>query len=95
MNVSIVVTKFDKMVESNAVVVGFHVTSSNGGGSIFLDTKVSIPSSETGVTDNELIDSAWVVLQPTVSAWVERTESKQSPVGKVYVPTNTPTDTLQ
>lgn len=84
-NINVRVTKFDKMFEKGMVVVGFNVTTENGK-SLFIDTTVTIPSTRTGVTDSQLIDAAWVELNPTIQAWVQQNATTWSPVGMDYVP---------
>lgn len=90
---TIVITKFDKILENNTVTVGFNVITSLGK-SLFIDKNIPIPSSETGTTDSQLVDLVWEQLKPTIQSWVETNTTEVSPVGRFYIP-NTQTDTSQ
>lgn len=93
-NFEVRVTKFDKMFDSGTVCVGFVVTT-NTGKSLFIDKTINIPSSETGVTDSQLIDMAWNELSSTIQTWIQANTAVLSPVGMAYIPPRIPTDTSQ
>jgi hypothetical protein len=92
-NVNILITKFDKVLESATVVVGFRIMTNNGK-TLFIDKDVPIPTSESGVTDSQIIDSAWAALSSTIQQWIDANTSVLSPVGMMYTPPGTQTETV-
>jgi hypothetical protein len=89
---TIVITKFDKLLDSGSVCVGFNVVLTETAGSLFIDKVIPIPSSESGVSDKELVDTAWNLLLPSIQTWITDTTRNKSIIGTFYTP-NTPTDT--
>jgi hypothetical protein len=92
-NVNILITKFDKVLESATVVVGFRIMTNNGK-TLFIDKDVPIPTSESGITDSQIIDSAWAALSSTIQQWIDANTNVLSPVGMMYTPPGTQTETV-
>ncbi len=89
------VTKFDRLIDTAKVCVGFYVTHPSVNTGLFVDNLVDMQG-----TDANMIDIAWIGVLPRVTQWVKDEQAKQTatigssftvPIVMVSVPTESPT----
>lgn len=89
------VTKFDRLIDTAKVCVGFYVTHPSVDTGIHVDTTLDMQG-----TDANMVETAWISLLPRVTQWVKDEQAKATatvgtaftvPVVMVTLPTESPT----
>jgi hypothetical protein len=89
------VTKFDRLIDTAKVCVGFYVAHPSVDTGLYVDATVDMSG-----TDANMVETAWIELLPRVTQWVKDEQAKAKatvgsaftvPVVFVTVPTESPT----
>lgn len=67
------VTKFDRLIDTAKVCVGFYVTHPSVNTGLYVDWVVDMQG-----TDANMVDLAWIGVLPRVTQWVKEEQAKQT-----------------